>query len=441
MVVTSSRLHAVRYKQAIDALHRRARATPTSRALVAFSGTVDRRRRSTYTEPQHERLPRVADCRASSTTDEYQVLIVAEKYQTGFDQPLLHTMYVDKTLDGRQRRADPVRLNRIHPGKDDTFVLDFRNDAEDIQDAFEPYYERDRRRADRPEPALRPRRALDDFDVLDRDESGALHAGVPRLRASRRNAAALRAARPGRRALRARSTTTSARTFRAALDSVRPRRTRSSPRSSRSPTPSSSSSTSTAASSRCGCRASRPPRLDLSDDVVLTHLRTELTGEHDLSLTEGGGIVAGFTGEGTGGQDPQIAKLSEIIDTLNERFGTEFTEADQVFVDQIEQTCVENEALATQARVNTPENFKLALDKVLEGLVIDRLDANQDFFGRMIDDPAFGSSSATTSRRRSTAGSTSPSSNDPALRSRSARRRPQLTPSPRVLISVLICGC
>jgi type I restriction enzyme R subunit len=130
--------------------------------------------------------------------------------------------------------------------------------------------------------------------------------------------------------------------------------------------------------------------LDLSDDVVLTHLRTELIGEHDLSLTEGGGVVAGFTGEGTGGHDPQFARLSEIIDTLNERFGTEFTEADKVFVDQIEQTCVDNEALATQARVNSPENFRLALDKVLEGLVIDRLDANQEFFGRMIDDPAFG---------------------------------------------------
>ena len=134
----------------------------------------------------------------------------------------------------------------------------------------------------------------------------------------------------------------------------------------------------------------QPAGLDLSDDVVLTHLRTELIGEHDLSLTQGGGIVPGFTGEGTGGQDPQFAKLSEIIDTLNERFGTEFTEADKVFVDQIEQTCVENEALATQARVNSQENFKLALDKTLEGLVIDRLDANQDFFGRMIDDPAFG---------------------------------------------------
>ena len=69
------------------------------------------------------------------------MLIVAEKYQTGFDQPLLHTMYVDKTLDGLQAVQTLSRLNRIHPGKDDTFVLDFRNNAEDIQEAFKPYYE------------------------------------------------------------------------------------------------------------------------------------------------------------------------------------------------------------------------------------------------------------------------------------------------------------
>ena len=96
------------------------------------------------------------------------------------------------------------------------------------------------------------------------------------------------------------------------------------------------------------------PALDLSGDVVLTHLRTELTGEHDLSLAEGGGVISGFTGEGRSGQDPRFERLSTIIETLNDRFGTEFTEADKVFVDQIEQTCVENEALATQARVNTP---------------------------------------------------------------------------------------
>ena len=73
--------------------------------------------------------------------DEYQVLVVAEKYQTGFDQPLLHTMYVDKKLAGVKAVQTLSRLNRTHPGKDDTFVLDFANNAEEIQDAFEPFFE------------------------------------------------------------------------------------------------------------------------------------------------------------------------------------------------------------------------------------------------------------------------------------------------------------
>jgi type I restriction enzyme R subunit len=73
--------------------------------------------------------------------DLYQVLIVAEKYQTGFDQPLLHTMYVDKRLDGVQAVQTLSRLNRTHAGKEDTFILDFVNEAEDIREAFKPYYE------------------------------------------------------------------------------------------------------------------------------------------------------------------------------------------------------------------------------------------------------------------------------------------------------------
>ncbi len=71
----------------------------------------------------------------------YQVLVVAEKYQTGFDEPLLHTMYVDKKLAGVKAVQTLSRLNRTHPGKADTFVLDFANTAEEIKDAFEPFYE------------------------------------------------------------------------------------------------------------------------------------------------------------------------------------------------------------------------------------------------------------------------------------------------------------
>src|SRR5699024_3259119 len=75
------------------------------------------------------------------STDEYQVLIVAEKYQTGFDEPLLHTMYVDKPLSGIKAVQTLSRLNRICPGKEETFVLDFVNDPEDIQKALQAYYE------------------------------------------------------------------------------------------------------------------------------------------------------------------------------------------------------------------------------------------------------------------------------------------------------------
>ena len=74
--------------------------------------------------------------------DEYRILIVANKYQTGFDQPLLHTMYVDKRLGGVNAVQTLSRLNRVAPGKEETFVLDFANDAETIQSAFQDYYER-----------------------------------------------------------------------------------------------------------------------------------------------------------------------------------------------------------------------------------------------------------------------------------------------------------
>ena len=81
------------------------------------------------------------NCLEQFATDEYQVLLVAEKYQTGFDQPLLHTMYVDKRLAGIQAVQTLSRLNRIHPHKEDTFVLDFVNEREEIREAFKQFYE------------------------------------------------------------------------------------------------------------------------------------------------------------------------------------------------------------------------------------------------------------------------------------------------------------
>src|SRR5699024_1721952 len=145
MVVTRSRLHAVRTKEAIDAyIQRKGYDTGAHplRALVAFSGTVTDpdAPEIAYTEAMLNGFPET-QLPKRFEEDAYQVLVVAEKYQTGFDQPLLHTMYVDKKLAGVKAVQTLSRLNRTHPAKDDTFVLDFANTAEEFQEAFEPFYE------------------------------------------------------------------------------------------------------------------------------------------------------------------------------------------------------------------------------------------------------------------------------------------------------------
>ena len=138
MVVTRSRLHAVRYHLAFKKYLEQQGYTDM-KTLVAFSGTVEDQGED-YTESglngfDETKTPERFD------TGEYQVLVVAEKYQTGFDQPLLHTMYVDKVLTGIAAVQTLSRLNRCHPDKKDTCVVDFVNDRDTIYKSFKPYYE------------------------------------------------------------------------------------------------------------------------------------------------------------------------------------------------------------------------------------------------------------------------------------------------------------
>src|SRR5882757_1203412 len=114
MVVTHSRAHAVLYKQALD--------------------------EQKYTE-ENMNPPGTGDIAEAFKQPEQRILVVANKFQTGFDQPLLHTMYVDKKLGGVAAVQTLSRLNRTAPGKIDTLVLDFVNTQEDIQAAFQDYYQ------------------------------------------------------------------------------------------------------------------------------------------------------------------------------------------------------------------------------------------------------------------------------------------------------------
>jgi type I restriction enzyme, R subunit len=140
MVVTRSRLHCVKFFQVFHKLMVE-RQLPF-KPLVAFSGEVaDPETGLKYTEHRLNQLPnRVAIVDAFKTPD-YRILICANKFQTGFDEPFLHTMYVDKRLAGVQAVQTLSRLNRKIEGKVDTFVLDFVNNADEILAAFQPYYQ------------------------------------------------------------------------------------------------------------------------------------------------------------------------------------------------------------------------------------------------------------------------------------------------------------
>lgn len=133
MVVSSSRRNAIKYKKAFDEFLND-NGLPF-KAIVAFSGEIDGQTEQSMNGFSSAHIPE------EFKKNENRFLIVANKYQTGFDQPLLHTMYVDKKLGGVSAVQTLSRLNRTIQGKSETFVLDFANTTDEIKQAFEPYYE------------------------------------------------------------------------------------------------------------------------------------------------------------------------------------------------------------------------------------------------------------------------------------------------------------
>ena len=169
MLVTSSRLHCVRYKLEFDKQMRKMNL-PYG-CLVAFSSTVhDTDNGQDYTENGMSGLSPSASIADSFKSPEYRILIVANKFQTGFDEPLLQTMYVDKRLDGLQCVQTLSRLNRVATGKTDTLVLDFVNEPDQVQEAFQQYYQTTTLAAETdPNRLYDLQRQLEGFDLYDEE--------------------------------------------------------------------------------------------------------------------------------------------------------------------------------------------------------------------------------------------------------------------------------
>ncbi len=389
MVVTSSRLHAVRYKQSIDK-YINASGYSDVRTLVAFSGKIDDGTGMPLTETNMNGFPesRTAE---EFATPEYGVLIVAEKFQTGFDQPLLHTMYVDKPLVGLAAVQTLSRLNRIHPLKESTFVLDFRNDTEDIVDAFEQFHGVTVAPPTDPNILWDTRRRLDDFDVLDPKEVEAavavlLGAGTPESKRSAETYAALGPAKGRFEAMgdeRRLEFRDALRRFVRTYAFVSQIAAFTDPLLERD---------------YVFCRAlslylrdtGAVERLDLGTEVELTHLRHQMTFSGPLSLTNEVGEVRSFSGDGGGGQQElELEHLSSIVEVLNDRFGMNLTDVDKLLFDQFEESWVADGELSDQARNNTLDNFRLVFDRKFLQTVITRIDANDEIYKKILDNDDF----------------------------------------------------
>lgn len=387
MVVASSRLHAVRYKQAIDKYLAENGYTDT-KALVAFSGTVDDGGID-YTEPSMNGVPE-KDTAKTFAGPEYGVLVVAEKFQTGYDQPLLHTMFVDKTLVGLAAVQTLSRLNRWHPEKTDTFVLDFRNKAEDITESFKPWYEASSATPADPNLLHDMANHLLGLQILDMDQARACAALIVDRTVKVGDHGKIYALlEPSIERFKTLSIEEQDE-VREWLDSyVRAY----------------SFLSQVVEFGDVGLEAlyltsrallallpnENSGRLDLGSEVELTHLRLEKTSEGAITPTEGDeDLTAIYSGRGRE-EEGEREHLSKIIDVLNEHFGTLLGSADQLFFDQLEETWVNDEHLVAQAKANRLENFRLVFADLFVKSIVGRMDENAEIFRKILDDPEFGS--------------------------------------------------
>ena len=396
MVVTGSRLEAVRYKQSFDRyIQKKGYAI---KSLVAFSGTVedDQAPGVSYTEVEMNQGIRETELPERFAAGEYQVLLVAEKYQTGFDQPLLHTLYVDKRLAGIQAVQTLSRLNRTHPHKEDTFVLDFVNDRDDIREAFKTYYE-GAELGEEVEPArmYAIKEELDASGVYLAEEVERFCAIYfkPRQRQSRQDHQAMNAAldpavsrfahlhkEQEEEAELWRGKVQAFRNLYGFLSQVVPYQDSDLERlyiylrhlSAKLP------------------RRRSGPAYHFDDDVRLEYYRLQKISEGAIALSDGEArALDGPTEVGSGLVREQEAPLSQLIDLINDRFGTDFNDADQLFFDQIVETAVADETLRETAAVNSEERFELTFKNLVDNLFTERMDQNEEIYIRYMNDAAF----------------------------------------------------
>lgn len=400
MVVSSSRLHAVRYMQAFKR-YIQEKGYSDIRPLVAFSGTVkDPDNGLEFTEPGMNldvvtgqpigegQLPE------RFASPDYQVLLVANKYQTGFDQPLLQAMYVDRRLDGVQAVQTLSRLNRMIPGKSDPFVLDFVNEAEDIYKAFKPYFDATSlQEASDPHMLESLKHELDETQIYYQSEVNAF-AAIFYKSPGRQSAADHQRmekhiqpavdrykaiVEPERRTEFRDKLGGYVRVY-AFLSQILPyadpelEKLYSFGRFLLRKLPKDQDAT----------------IINPGEDVELQYYRLNriFSGSIDLRDGEDAGVKSP-TEVGTGKAKEDKAPLSEIIEVLNDKFGTEFSEADRLFFEQVKVAATQDEQMIQTAMANSFDQFMIGIRRAMERMFIQRLGENDQIVNKYMENTEF----------------------------------------------------
>ena len=397
MVVTGSREAAVRYKLAFDE-YIAEKGYEGIKSLVAFSGKVilPEQTEKEYSEPGMNGGIKETELPEQFDSDNYQVLLVADKYQTGFDQPLLHTMFVDKVLLGVQAVQTLSRLNRTAKGKEDTFVLDFVNDHEDIYAAFKPYYQRtELSEIPDDEKLASLGNTLDEWKIYapnDIDEfAGVWFSGRTTPSNSEHKKLNAIIDKAIEKYLHISDdpehNDEQQKLFKSQLqsylnlylfvsqilpyaDSIHEKRY-----------------VYLKALMMKLPRGRQSEKLDLSKMAILQYYRLQQIGEGSIKLNEGEAEPQkGSTDVGTG-QVSLIEELDKLIKELNEAFTTEFTLADQLFFESVEKFARENPDIVDAANNNPLSSFMDYFNTRIDDLLVGLFDQFGESVSKVLNNP------------------------------------------------------
>ncbi len=378
MVVTRSRAHAVLYKKVFDRLIQE-EGYPI-KTLVAFTGIVEDNGKK-YSENSMNDLPPKETIEGAFEKEPYKILIVANKFQTGFDQPLLHTIYVDKQLNGITAVQTLSRANRIYKGKNDTLIVDFANLPDVIKKSFEPYYEDTYlEEPTDPHKLYDIEDKLKDFGIFDKNDIDTFvksyKKGEPQSRLhSILNPVVEEFKKKSKKdqvefkkALRRYQNIYSFLSQLIPFSDIELEKLYIFNKFLMKKLPA----------------INNPLPYAVMEDVDMDSYKITDKGLAQINLSSDGGLKPISSTAGKYNEESS-KKLSLIVKELNDTYGTKFSKDDKVFLNRVKDNLLSNRELMERMENNSKENVKAIFERFVDGEIAKLLGSDMELYKRIVD--------------------------------------------------------